>query len=83
MVDACCWESIAENPFYDWVLLNCPHCVLGTFLGTRLGTNWSFFFRLLMDNCQIALRWQGSALEKTPDTLLPPATPETRNGEAW
>ena len=61
--------------------LICRNCVLGTFLGTRLGTDWSFFTRLLVDNCQIALRWRGSPLPKMPHTLLPPPT-ETGNGEA-
>jgi hypothetical protein len=66
MVDACCWERIAENPFYDMVLLIWPNCVLGTFLGTRLGTDLRFFSGFSADIRQIALRWLGSTLPKSP-----------------
>ena len=86
MVDACCWERIAENPFYDMVFLIWPNCVLGTFLGTRLGTDLRIFSGFPADNRQIALRWSESPFPLRPEillTLLPPPKQEIpKHGEA-
>jgi len=83
MVDACCWEKIAESPFYDMLFLIRPNCVLGTFLGTRLETDLRFFSGFSADIRQIALRWSESPFPNRHEILLILLPPKTGNAVAW